>query len=141
MFFLRSHVIASIFGSCLTLLVAEAHAACQQWGMDPGYLEITQSNGYVVYYSFVNGRGNTFIVTGSAYYRDANRRVDGDANGTIQGNKFSVVMAWHNGTQGHYTGEVDAHGNIQNGVTEDVFNPGSPSATWWLSRGQLKCLR
>jgi hypothetical protein len=50
-------------------------------------------------------------------------------NGQLLGDSFEILIDWHNGTRGQYSGTFDSVGNLS-GVTFDVNNP-TAQATWF----------
>jgi hypothetical protein len=52
-----------------------------------------------------------------------------DLTGQLMGDSFEILIDWHNGTKGQYSGSFDAAGNLS-GVTFDVKNP-TAQATWF----------
>ena len=54
---------------------------------------------------------------------------EANLSGALSGNSFEFVVAWPNGSEGQYTGNFDAGGNLS-GVTFDIAHPTS-QATWF----------
>jgi hypothetical protein len=50
-------------------------------------------------------------------------------NGQLLGDPFEILIDWHNGTRGQYSGTFDPVGNLS-GVTFDVNNP-TAQPTWF----------
>jgi hypothetical protein len=108
-----------------------------------GSWEIVQSNGYRVALDITQPRETQFgpngpiglladgLLTGTADEitpkgTDVSRQ---SLTGELLGDSFEIVVDWHNGSKGQYSGNFDPAGHLS-GVTFDVNNP-KAQATWF----------
>lgn len=101
-----------------------------------GIWELVQSNGFRVRVDIAQPRdlGGGLAdggLHGAAKELNSSGAELAEANlsGALNGNSFEFIVAWPNGSEGQYTGNFDAGGNLS-GVTFDVAHPTS-QATWF----------
>jgi hypothetical protein len=87
-----------------------------------------QDNGFDVHF---NLRQNGNQVRGSATVTPGNNSSE-RVTGEVSGNDFHVVVFWHGGSSGDYSGELGADKRLR-GLTFDVNNPKS-QANWFSER-------
>lgn len=126
----------------LSAFSGAALAECKQWKMDSGYLEVHQSNGFVVYLRFSlgleqTGDGRHPFAFGDAYYTSGGRKVKGTLTGNVYPERFILTVQWENATRGVYRGKITRGGRVVDGDTWDEQNPRSKAT--WDAEGRLTC--
>jgi opacity protein-like surface antigen len=115
---------------------ASAASACTQW--DTTWVQLRQSNGYIVGLptqpagATVNGR-----TTLQQYGWNWQRYVGGGyVSGWTYQNRFTATIWWDSGGAGNYDGRIDATGHIS-GSTTDRYHPSSTAS--FSSIGNARC--
>jgi hypothetical protein len=115
---------------------ASAQAACSQW--DLSWLQLKQSNGYIVGLPFQNasylsGRANL-----SAYGPGWGRPFSGGyAQGWTYGNRFTMTIYWDSGGAGNYDGYIYSTGWVH-GYTTDRYNSSSSAEFWSITNARCR---
>lgn len=108
-------------------LGAQAQSGCASWNVS-GIRTIEQSNGITV---TANLRHEADAIRGTATWTQTvtnsretyARSYDAGVEGTVQGDRFDVVMTWNNGSIGVYVGTIDANGVVAAGTNYDRRRP------------------
>ena len=115
---------------------ASAASACTQW--DVSWMQLRQSNGYIVGLptqssgTSIAGRTNL-----SAFGWNWQRYVGGGyISGWTYQNRFTATIWWDSGSAGDYEGRIDAYGRIT-GTTHDRANYNSSAS--FTSTGSARC--
>ena len=128
---------------CAALFSSAARAECEQRNLGE-YFDAVQSNKLEVHFMFSRRKGTGF--GGSAYYFTPNdpdtgkpgERMNGDLEGSFDGNAFEATVFWTNQTVGVYTGTISREGRIQ-GEMFDKFHPNIRGS--WHSLLKLPCAK
>lgn len=111
--------------------------ACSQWAF-PGDFSLKQSNGALVHFyatgPVLHGVSAEAKITGGD-------RLQGPANGSIQGDKLNFTIVWSQNSVGNYGGAV-GNGGFAHGETADTYQPfgdGPGSYAHWDSTVPLVC--
>ena len=115
---------------------ASAQAACSQW--DVSWLQLKQSNGYIVGLPTQNGAYLNGRVNLSRYgYNWVRPFSGGYASGWTYGSRLTLTIYWDFGGAGDYDGTIYSDGSIH-GYTYDRYNHSSSATFWSTTKARCK---
>ena len=122
-----------VFTAVLALLPASGQAQCSNWNAG-GQFYIYQDR--LEKAILVTLKQNGTYLSGTASTKIGGRSVAGMAHGTLEGDNFSIQIAWPDNLTGVYKGRILPTGKM-NGGTYDRSNPKIQQA--WRTEEPLKC--
>jgi hypothetical protein len=115
---------------------ASAQAACSQW--DVSWLQLKQSNGYIVGLPTQNGAYLNGRVNLSQYSYNWVRPFSGGyASGWTYRSRLTLTIYWDFGGAGDYDGTIYSDRSIH-GYTYDRYNHNSSATFWSTTKARCK---
>jgi hypothetical protein len=127
-----------VFTSLFALPAPPVEAECEQWNVGHGW-RFKQGTTNVDLDLHQNGTVVTGTATHMTYTPDGSHgksRVDGDVDGTVEGDHFAVHIQWDNNTTGVYDGTIRPSGRIEG----TGYNQATPRIkVRWHSETSMVC--
>jgi hypothetical protein len=121
---------------CLAAAQASAASACTQW--DTTWVQLRQSNGFIVGLPSQPAGATVAGRTALSQFGSNWQRYIGGGyiSGWTYQNRFTATVWWDNHSAGDYDGWIDSTGQIT-GTTTDRYNSGSHAS--FASVGRARC--